>query len=133
MSDRKDPIADAFSLTPMNSEIVVVDAPSENAESYDVETARQNIHHLIQKGNQALDEVLQLAVQSQTARSFEVATNLIKALAEVNKDLLDIHEKKRRLMIRDEPTEQNGDKAKVINGSTADLQDMLEKMSGGKK
>jgi hypothetical protein len=133
MTDKKDPISDAFALSPMPAnEIVVVDAPSDETGSYDMETARQNMHHLLQKGNIALDEVINVAIQSQHPQAFEMTAKLIKVMADVNKDLVELQEKRKRLSIREDGNEG----AKVINqtlvvGSTADLQDMLEK--AGKK
>jgi hypothetical protein len=133
MTEKKDPISDAFALSPMPAnEIVVVDAPSDETGSYDMETARQNMHHLLQKGNIALDEVINVAIQSQHPQAFEMTAKLIKVMADVNKDLVELQEKRKRLSIREDGNEG----AKVINqtlvvGSTADLQDMLEK--AGKK
>jgi hypothetical protein len=133
-NDKPDPIGTAFGLEPLQAnEILVVDAPSDDTESYDMETARQNIHHLIQKGTIVLDDMIDVARQSQHPRAFEVTANLIKTLADVNQSLIDLQEKKKKLSIKEEKTSVQ---AETVNnnmfvGSTADFQDMLEKM--GKK
>jgi hypothetical protein len=130
-NDKPDPIGSAFGLEPLQAnEILVVDAPSEDTESYDMETARQNIHHLIQKGTIVLDDMIDVARQSQHPRAFEVTANLIKTLADVNQSLIDLQEKKKKLSIKEEKTSVQ---AETVNnnmfvGSTADFQDMLEKM-----
>lgn len=128
--NKDDKIADALGLVPLQgNEITVVDAPTENQESYDFETARQNIHHLLQKGNLALDELLNLASQSQMPRSYEVLVSLIKTLSDVNKDLLVVQEKKKELSVKNE----NLDGPQTVNqnlfvGSSKDLQELLEKL-----
>jgi hypothetical protein len=133
-NDKPDPIGTAFGLEPLPAnEILVVDAPSDDTESYDMETARQNIHHLIQKGTIVLDDMIDVARQSQHPRAFEVTANLIKTLADVNQSLIDLQEKKKKLSIKEEKPAVTANTVNniVYTGSTADFQDMLEKI--GKK
>ena len=93
----------------------------------DAEFARQNIRTLIQKGNSAMDNLLMVANASEHPRAYEVAAGLIKNLADLNKDLLEIQKRKKDL----DPTQvkQNGttniDKA-VFVGSTTELVKFLK-------
>jgi hypothetical protein len=117
----EDPISKALDLTPVQVEptppTIRVNQPS------DFEYARGNLINIIEKGNEALDGILDVAGMSQHPRSYEVAANLIKTMAEVNKDLMDLAIKKKNL---------DGEKpAEVINnnlfvGSTAELQKLLK-------
>lgn len=130
VSDDKDALSNAFNLMPLaKNELVVHDAPPDETESYDMETARQNIHHLLQKGEYALNEMIDLAVQKQEARSYEVLTNLIKCLADVNKDLIHLQEKKRQLAIKDEVPNKVVNTQNVIVGSTAELIKMMNEIN----
>ncbi len=90
----------------------------------DAEFARENIRGLIDKGNIAMDNLLHVAKESEHPRAYEVAANMLKSLAEMNKDLLEIQKRKRDL----EPKQSSDvkiDKA-VFVGSTADLINMIK-------
>jgi hypothetical protein len=90
----------------------------------DAEFARENIRGLIDKGNIAMDNLLHVAKESEHPRAYEVAANMLKSLAEMNKDLLEIQKRKRDL----EPKQSSDvkiDKA-VFVGSTAELINMIK-------
>jgi len=63
----------------------------------DFDFARQNIRNILEKGNVALDRMLEVADLSQHPRSYEVVSTLIKSLSDTNKDLLELAEKKNRI------------------------------------
>ena len=110
-------------FTEHKTEIVEVKTPIED----DAEFARTNIRDLISKGNNAVDNLLLVANASEHPRAYEVAAGLIKNLADLNKDLLEIQKRKRDLS----PQESSGakninvDKA-VFVGSTAELVKLLK-------
>lgn len=105
------------------TEVVEVKTPVED----DAEFARTNIRELIEKGNSAIDNLLLVATASEHPRAYEVAAGLIKNLADLNKDLLEIQKRKRDL----DPTQSksnsttNIDKA-VFVGSTTELVKFLK-------
>jgi hypothetical protein len=105
------------------TEVVEVKTPVED----DAEFARTNIRELIEKGNSAVDNLLLVATASEHPRAYEVAAGLIKNLADLNKDLLEIQKRKRDL----DPTQSksnsttNIDKA-VFVGSTTELVKFLK-------
>jgi hypothetical protein len=106
-----------------SAEIVETKSPIED----DADFARSNIRDLIQKGNVAIDNLLQVANASEHPRAYEVAAGLIKNLGDLNKDLMEIQKRKRDL----DPTQSknnsttNIDKA-VFVGSTTDLVKFLK-------
>jgi hypothetical protein len=132
-----DPIANALNITPLKeikqetarAEIVVpkTDDQVEN----DFEYARRNMYDIIEKGQQALEGILDVADQSQHPRSYEVAANLIKTMSEVNKDLLELTKKKRDLQPKEESKQISANNMAVFVGSTSELQTMLKKRSEG--
>ena len=106
-----------------STEIVEVKTPVED----DAEFARQNIRTLIEKGNSAMDNLLLVANASEHPRAYEVAAGLIKNLADLNKDLLEIQKRKKDLdpsQARNNGT-TNIDKA-VFVGSTTELVKFLK-------
>ena len=79
-------VLDVEPIEYQTTEIVEVKTPVED----DAEFARTNIRDLIQKGNSAVDNLLLVANASEHPRAYEVAAGLIKNLADLNKDLLEI-------------------------------------------
>lgn len=93
----------------------------------DSEFARQNIRHLIEKGNDAIDGILNVAKASDHPRAYEVAANMLKHLTDMNKDLMEIQKRKKDLQPKESaPTNGiNVDKA-VFVGSTKELVKLLK-------
>lgn len=110
-----------------NKEIVTVEViDTEQDLESDFNVARTNIKELLRKSDGAIDELLKVANESEHPRAYEVAATLIKTMADLNKDLLDIRKKKND--IGGKPTVENNtniDKA-VFFGSTSDLIKMLK-------
>jgi len=110
---------------PKATPLTIVEDPTKTVQA-DFDLARQNLKELAAKGDLALDTLLQVASASEHPRAYEVAANLIKTLADLNKDLLDIQKKKQDLT-GSKPTENKTiiDKA-VFVGSTAELVKMIK-------
>jgi type IV secretory pathway TraG/TraD family ATPase VirD4 len=64
----------------------------------DFAIARENIKHLLVKGDSALDDLLVIAKATEQPRAFEIVSTLIKTLTDSNKQLMDLHEKRRQLL-----------------------------------
>ena len=97
----------------------------------DYDKSRENLHSLLKNGEAALTHALDVAKQSEHPRAFEVVGNLIKQLADVNQQLLDIHQQKKKL---EEPSKgqvgKNVTNNSIFVGSTAELNKMIKKMQG---
>jgi len=93
----------------------------------DVEYVRGNMYDLIEKGTRSMDELLAIADQSQHPRSYEVLSGLIKNLSELNKDLIDLHDKKKKLINVEQQTAPNTVNNNLFVGSTSDLLKMINK------
>lgn len=92
----------------------------------DADFARENIRELVTQGNQAVNELMLIARDGQHPRAFEVLSGLMKNLADMNKDLLEIQKRKKDLAPKAEAQNNlNIDKA-VFVGSTAELVKMLK-------
>lgn len=93
----------------------------------DAEYARQNLRNLIEKGNDAVDNIIEIAKQSEHPRAFEVVAGLLKNLADMNKDLMEIQKRKKDLSPKesDNNSNINVDKA-VFVGSTAEFVKLLK-------
>ena len=108
--------------TKENRELVI---PHDKDPDSDFEIGRANLYKLLDKGNDAIDGILALAKEGEHPRAYEVAGQLIKTVADVSKDLLELQEKLKK--IKDVPN--TGPKS-VTNalfvGSTTELQKFLK-------
>jgi len=124
----KDVISSSLGLEPLEyEEKQEVIAPSKNDNDY--EYARRNLYDVIEKGNRALEDIIDIAQQSESARAFEVATNLIKTMVDANKDLLNLAKTKKELDKTDIPQENKTVNNNLFVGSSAELLKMIKDKS----
>jgi hypothetical protein len=97
------------------------------ARDLDVDYAkvRDNYEEIIEKGKDAIDEILQIAKLSQHPRAFEVAATMIKNVTEANEKLITLQKQVRDLDKSKEKSSTKIDKA-IFVGSTAELNKMLK-------
>lgn len=110
-----------------------VDVPEEQSIDTDFEMTRKNLHLLLMQGEDALMGALEVAKASEHPRAFEVVGTLMKQLADVNQQLLDLHRQKAKL---DEPSKGSPGKQVTNNnaifvGSTSELNKMISNMQKG--
>ena len=100
-------------------------APEDKDPDIDFETGRKNLYNLLDKGNEAIDGILELAKEGEHPRAYEVAGQLIKTVSEVSQNLLDLQEKLKK--IKDVPNQapKNVTNALFV-GSTTELHKMLK-------
>ena len=91
----------------------------------DYEYQRDNFYNLVEKGSVAIDGILELAKESEHPRTYEVAGNLIKQVAEVTEKLGDLQEKMRKLKEVPNTAPKSVTNALFV-GSTAELQKMIK-------
>ena len=98
----------------------------------DYEYTRGQLYSLIDQGQEAVRDALEVAQESGHPRAFEVATNAMKQVADMTDKLMDLQKK-----VKDLDEEKKGPKNVTNNamfvGSTSELQKMLKQMNGGKR
>ena len=92
----------------------------------DYKYQRENFYSLIERGQDAVEGILDLAKQSDHPRAYEVAGNLIKQVADVTEKLADLQTKMKKLKEVPNSAPKNVTNALFV-GSTAELQKMLKK------
>ena len=112
-------------IIPDNSEVVPYQAESGDDIENDYKYQRENFYNLVEKGSSAIDGILELAKESEHPRTYEVAGNLIKQVAEVTEKLGDLQEKMRKLKEVPSNAPKNVTNALFV-GSTKELQTMLK-------
>jgi predicted house-cleaning noncanonical NTP pyrophosphatase (MazG superfamily) len=94
----------------------------------DYNYARENYYNLIERNQDAVEEMLEIAKQSEHPRAFEVVGQLIKSGLDANKELMALHKTKKELSIEKGPTQVTNQA--VFVGSTAELQKLLKVKRG---
>ena len=120
-----DPIGNALDLDPMYQVLPAVGKKAEDISS-DYQYARGNIINILEKGNEALDGMLDVAQQSQHPRAYEVVAGLIKTLADTNKDLLELAKRTKELERADNESSPQTINNNLFVGSTTELQKLLK-------
>lgn len=127
-----------FDLEPMDetaSELIVPEKMNSNKtldQEDDYQLARQTLRKLIIKGEDTLENLIELSKNSETPRHYEVAGQFIKTLSDVSKDLLSLQKQVKDLEQQDSPSHINTQNNVVFAGSTNELMKLLGKKDNGK-
>ena len=127
-TDKK--LSELFDVDPIATDVEIVSSTevvpvkSEDVVETDTEYARRNIRDLIDKGSVAVDNLLQVSKESEHPRAYEVVAGLMKTMADLNKDLLELQNRKKDLQPQLDSASNRGNitvEKAVFVGSTAEL------------
>ena len=133
----KNHLDDAFNITPTEVTVdetdVVVGVDREKPDrltkddiTKDYEYTRGNLYSIIEKGQEAINGILELAQDSEMPRAYEVAGQLIKSVSDATDKLMDLQKKLKDV---EEDTQQKGPSTvnnALFVGSTAELAKLLK-------
>jgi len=136
MSKKYENLDDAFnvetSIVSASEEVSkskIVNSKIEDDIQKDYEYTRGNLYSIIEKGQEALNGILELAQESEMPRAYEVAGQLIKNVADATDKLMDLQKKLREV----EEEKQGKGPTNVTNalfvGSTAELAKLIKQQS----
>jgi len=102
----------------------------------DFRYARENMYHIIERGRDAMDELLEIAKAEESPRAFEVFGQLLKNMTDTQEKLMELHRKKQ--IIENDGERQEVTKAQNVTnalfvGSTAELLKLVKKETKIKK
>lgn len=134
-----DNLSQVFDIEPTKTEIITkegelipVGEDKNNVVEDDFDKTRNNLHSLLYQGQDALNHALEVAKSSEHPRAFEVVSNMIKQMADINTQLLDLHKQKKQLETTEEkakPTTVNNNA--IFVGSTTELNKLIQNMTKG--
>ena len=122
-----------FNITPEvveeKAEVVKPEKPDRLTKDYitrDYEYTRGNLYSIIEKGQEAIDGILEIAQESEMPRAYEVAGQLIKSVSDATDKLIDLQKK-----LTDVNEEKVAKGPSTVNnalfvGSTADLAKLIK-------
>ena len=91
----------------------------------DYKYSRENFYNLIERGQDAIDGILEIAKEGEHPRAYEVVGQLIKNVSEVTEKLADLQDKMKKLKELPETGPKHVTNALYV-GSTAELQKLLK-------
>ena len=92
----------------------------------DYEYTRGNLYSLIEKGQEAIDGIMEISQESGSARAYEVTGQIIKSVADATDKLLDLQKKIKDIKEPKDKGPNNVTNALFV-GSTAELQKLLKR------
>ena len=92
----------------------------------DYEYTRGNLYSIIEKGQEALDGIMELAQESASPRAYEVAGQIIKSVADTTDKLMELQKKVKEVDEEKVKTTNNVTNNAVFVGSTSDLSKMIK-------
>ena len=100
-------------------------ADEKNNLKNDYDYSRETYYELIEKGKDALENMIEVARESEHPRAYEVLSGMIKNVSDVNDRLMDLN-KKQKEIDREEVKQVSSTTNNVFLGSTSDLQKLLQ-------
>ena len=79
------------------SEILPATINGEGDKDTDFQYARENMYHIIERGRDAMDELLEIAKAEESPRAFEVFGQLLKNMTDSQEKLMELHQKKQKI------------------------------------
>ena len=108
-----------------DTEIQMSQTRAENVEK-DYDYTRGNLYSLIEKGQEAINGIMEVAGESASPRAYEVAGQLIKSVADTTDKLADLHKKVKDIEADNPKTQNTVTNNALFVGSTSELSKMLK-------
>ena len=133
MTKKFDELNDAFNISgdiiPTESTEVGISNPERHERNdieKDYEYTRGNLYSIIEKGQEAINGILELAQDSEMPRAYEVAGQLIKSVSDATDKLMDLQKKLKEVEEEKQSKGPNTVNNALFVGSTAELAKMLK-------
>jgi len=133
MKNSYDSLNDTFNTDPVDDTAIVKEEKRKSQiqkltddVSKDYDYTRGNLYSLIEKGQEAINGIMEVAGETASPRAYEVAGQLIKSVADTTDKLADLHKKVKEIE-EDNPKKQNTvTNNALFVGSTSELSKMLK-------
>ena len=141
MSEKYKDLDDTFNVIPTEVSIEKKNDIEKKIEKFknsgedikkDYEYTRGNLYSIIEKGQEAINGILELAQESEMPRAYEVAGQLIKNVADATDKLMTLQQKLKDVNKEEEAKNPTNVTNALFVGSTAELQKLLKKTNTDK-
>ena len=119
-------IADKTVASTKHQTVTVIPRPqSSDINEDDFQYSRENLYHIIERGQDALSGILQVAQETDHPRAYEVAGQLLKTNAENTEKLVNLQSTKKKLRDIEQPQRVTNNNTLFV-GSTKELQQIIK-------
>ena len=133
MKNSYDSLNDTFNTDPVDDTAIVKEEKRKNQiqkltddVSKDYDYTRGNLYSLIEKGQEAINGIMEVAGETASPRAYEVAGQLIKSVADTTDKLADLHKKVKEIEEDNPKTQSTVTNNALFVGSTSELSKMLK-------
>ena len=133
MKNSYDSLNDTFNTDPVESTEIVKEQKRKDQiqkltddVSKDYDYTRGNLYSLIEKGQEAINGIMEVAGETASPRAYEVAGQLIKSVADTTDKLADLHKKVKEIEEDNPKTQNTVTNNALFVGSTSELSKMLK-------
>ena len=133
MKNSYDPLNDTFNTDPVDDTAIVKEEKRKNQiqkltddVSKDYDYTRGNLYSLIEKGQEAINGIMEVAGETASPRAYEVAGQLIKSVADSTDKLMDLQKKVKEIDEDNPKTQSTVTNNALFVGSTSELSKMLK-------
>ena len=116
-------IADKSVASTKHQTVTVIPRPQTDED--DFKYSRENLYHIIERGQDALSGILQVAQETDHPRAYEVAGQLLKTNAENTEKLVNLQTTKKKLRDTEQPQRVTNNNTLFV-GSTKELQQIIK-------
>ncbi len=116
-------IADKTVASTKHQTVTVIPRPQTDED--DFKYSRENLYHIIERGQDALSGILQVAQETEHPRAYEVAGQLLKTNAENTEKLVNLQTTKKKLSDIEQPQRVTNNNTLFV-GSTKELQQIIK-------
>ena len=106
--------------------VLIVTSPDNDNTKNDYDYSRETYYELIERGKDALENMIDVARESEHPRAYEVLSTLIKNVSDVNDKLMDLNKKRKDLEKKEEAKQVENQQNNFFLGSTAEIQKLLQ-------
>ena len=119
-------IADkAVASTKTQTATVIPRPQTADVDEDDFKYSRENLYHIVERGQDALDGIMQVAQETDHPRAYEVAGQLLKTNADNVEKLVNLQTTKKKLKEVDQPQRVTNNNSLFV-GSTKELQQLIK-------
>ena len=133
MKNSYDSLNDTFNTDPVDDTAIVKEEKRKNQiqkltddVSKDYDYTRGNLYSLIEKGQEAINGIMEVAGETASPRAYEVAGQLIKSVADSTDKLMDLQKKVKEIDEDNPKTQNTVTNNALFVGSTSELSKMLK-------
>lgn len=143
MTKFDDALSGTFDVIPTKiNDVIVYDDKKHIPDSIDedIESVRENLYSLLEKGENALEDLSEIAKAEESPRAFEVLNSMLNTMSDISMKIIEIEERKAKIKkmnsevnkgdSENSPTTVNNNSV-VFVGTTQELQEQIKKRLSG--